>query len=391
MGWTRKVATPYEIVSTDDVEKIKKYAFETDYPEILGEAEDGRMAYISSSDLYTYDSNFNIVDLTEQKITNAIVNLSSTKSTKVYFLEGKSSYTIENGLYCLNEYLSNEYYEVGTINIVADPKIPEDCDVLAIMGLDSDLTETEASSICKYIEDGGDLIITNDIDSLNTERNYPNFQKVLDEYDISMPNKLVHESSSNTIAGYSDIVIQANIASDHEITRLLYNYTTSQSGNVKPIFLASGIINLDLESMFADNITSSSIVTSSTNATLTNLATEETERNDGTPYVLGAAIQKTVESGEESRLVIFATTSSFSDDTIDSQTPMFYYNANIILNSFAFASNRGELYSIRKSSQYTTYEPTEQQDQLVRIIISAIPVAIAVLGICVWFNRRKLK
>ena len=139
----------YKLVTADDAEEISKYGFESGYQEVVGVASDGRTSYISGTDLYTYDDSYNVVDLTEQKITNAINNLSATKETKVYFVEGKTNYTTESGIYYLTQYLGNEYYEVGTINIMADPTIPDDCDVLAIMGLSSDFTSQEADNICK--------------------------------------------------------------------------------------------------------------------------------------------------------------------------------------------------------------------------------------------------
>lgn len=378
----------YEIVETDDVELKKKYGFEDNYPAIIGEAENGKTSYINDSELYTMDDNYNMVDLTEQKLTNAINNLSSIEPTKVYFIQGRTNYTtdMQGGLYYLSYLLQNEYYEVDSIDIVSDPTIPEDCDVLAIMGLAADLTEAEADSICAYIEKGGDMIITNDIDYSNVDRNYPNFQRVLDEYSITMPNKVVQESSKNAVAGYSNIVIQANLAQDHEITRLMYN------NSVKPILCASGNIELDTSKMSEKNCTANPILTTSEEATLANLSTKQVEPNDnGEYYVLGTAIQKTVESGEESRAVVFASTVSFSDEQVDGQNPIVAYNANIILNSFAFASNQGELYSIRKTTSYTQYEPTERQDKIVRIVIIAVPVSVALFGLGVWFSRRRLK
>lgn len=381
----------YKIVKTDDVETKEKYGFEDNYPSVIGEASDGRLSYINDSDLYSYDANYNVVDLTEQKLTNAINNLSITEKTKVYFLEGKTNYTTAKGLYYLSYALQQEFYDVQTLNIVSDPTIPEDCDVLALMGLTSDLTEQEANNICQYIEKGGDMIISIDVDYTNIERNYPNFQRVLDEYSVAMPNKVVQEGSSNTIAGFENIVIQAEVASDHEITRLMYNYDTSSSYSVKPVLVASGIIELDTEKMSGTNTTATPIMMSSNSAKVANITTKTIEENDGSYYVLGAAIQKMVESGDESRAVIFAATTSFSDNTLDGTNPMFAYNSNIIMNSFAFTSNRGELYSIRKSSKYTQYTPTERQEDVVKVIIYAVPAVIAVVGVCVWVRRRKLK
>lgn len=383
----------YKIVKTDDIENKEKYGFEDNYPSIIGEASDGRTSYINDSDLYSYDANYNVVDLTEQKLTNAINNLSITEKTKVYFLEGKTNYTTASGLYYLSAALGQEYYDIKSLNMVSDPTIPEDCDVLALMGLTSDLTEQEANNICQYIEKGGDMIISLDVDYTNAERNYPNFQRVLDEYAVSMPNKVVQEASSNTVAGFENIVIQAEVASDHEITRLMYNYDTNMNSgySVKPILVASGIIELDTEKMSGTNTTATPIMMTSNSAKVANIATKAIEDNDGSYYVLGAAVQKMVESGDESRAVIFAAASSFSDNTIDGVNPMFAYNSNVIMNSFAFSSNRGELYSIRKSSKYTQYTPTERQEDIVKIIIYVVPAVIVVVGACVWVRRRRRK
>lgn len=383
----------YKIVKVEDIENKEKYGFEDNYPSIIGEASDGRTSYINDSDLYSYDANYNVVDLTEQKLTNAINNLAATEKTKVYFLEGKTNYTTASGLYYLTYALGEEYYDVQSLNMISDPTIPEDCDVLALMGLTSDLTEQEANNICQYIEKGGDMIISLDVDYKNTERNYPNFQRVLDEYAVSMPNKVVQESSSNTVAGFENIVIQAEVASDHEITRLMYNYDTNMGSrySVKPILVASGIIELDTEKMSGTNTTATPIMMTSNSAKVGDIATNAIEDNDGSYYVLGAAVQKMVESGDESRAVIFAATSSFSDNTIDGTNPMFAYNSNVIMNSFAFSSNRGELYSIRKSSKYTQYTPTEKQEDVVKVIIYVVPAVIAVIGVCVWVRRRRLK
>ena len=244
--------------------------------------------------------------------------------------------------------------------------------------------------ICNFIEKGGDILITNDINIDNPEATYSNFQKILDEYYITLPNKELNEAENMRIVNYSDYAI-ANIASDHEITRSLFNSSRF------PYLLISGIIDQDSEKMLTNNIKSTPLLISSADAVAIDLATKETEDNEGIPYVLGVALQKTVESGDESRAVILASTTSFSDASIDNGITLLINsgsggaNSDIILNSFAYVANKGELYSIRKSSQFTTYTPTEKQDRLVRILIYSIPAVIIVLGMSVWLNRRKLK
>jgi len=236
----------YKIVNSDDVSTINEYGFETDYPALVGVSSDGRNSYISNYDLYTYDDSYNTIDLAEQKLTNAIVNLSVDKSTKVYFIEGRSAYSTSGGIYYLTQYLSEEFYEIDTLNIVSTPAIPEDCDILAIMGVKTDFTDAETQAICNYIEKGGDIIIANDIDYINTNLSLPNFQKILDEYGVSMPNKLVMDGSTkNQVSGYN-LVYQSEVSADHEITKILHN-----SRSVTPILVAPGMIELDTEKIIA--------------------------------------------------------------------------------------------------------------------------------------------
>lgn len=376
----------YKIVQKDNMDLISQFAFEDDYPALVGVNESGRNSYISNYDLFTYDDSYNTIDLAEQKLTNAIVNLSIDKSTKVYFVEGRSDYTTASGIYYLNQYLSEEYYETASLNIVSTPTIPDDCDILAIMGVKIDFTDAETQAICNYIEKGGDIIIANDIDYINTNLSLPNFQKILDEYGVSMPNKLVMDGSTkNQVSGYN-LVYQSEVSADHEITKILHN-----SRSVTPILVAPGMIELDTEKISTNNITATPILTTSTEAYVANLSGQKIEENENGYYVTAAALQKTVESGEESRAVIFSTISSFSDNSLDGTYPIIAYNKDVILNSFAFAANQGELYSIRKTQADTPFVVTDEKDNIVKIVIYAVPISIAVVGICVWLNRRKLK
>ncbi len=376
----------------DDVDKIQNFGLEEGYPCIVGEnTTTGKTSVVYATDLYTYDASYNMVDITEQKLTNAIYNLNTNEVTKVYFLGGnRANFTTEKGLAQLAAYLDTEYYEVDTIDPIADPTIPEDCDVLAIIGIASDLTDTETNNICQYIENGGDIIIAKDVNYLLNNGEFPNFQRVLDEYAISIPNRIVGENSSNAVAElanteFNGLVIQANVASDNEITRILYN------NNYKPILFMTGLIELDTDKMIEKRVNATPILKTSTSAVLFNCDDETyIENSEKISYTTGAMLQKTVESGDESRAVVFASSMSFSDNQILNY-PMIDYTADLILNSFDFAANKGELYSIRKTTTTTTYTATEKQDTMVKTIIYAVPIAIILVGVLVWIRRRRMK
>lgn len=303
---------------------------------------------------------------------------------KVYFLDGKSNYSTSGGISYLSYYLEQELYDVEALNLLSTGAIPDDCDIFAIMSLNSDLTDTETQAIIDYINQGGNVLITKDI-KISDFVEFTNFQKVLDLYGISLPNKYVLETGSNSVAGTYGYV-QANIASDNEITRLIYN------ANAKPLLYYPGVIEVsDSETLASLNVTSNQIMYSSSSATAVNVETEEEEEGQ---FAMGVSMEKVVSDGVTSKLVVFSSTVSFSDamDTeIGLNIPMVQYpsNYNMILNSFAYLGSRGELYSIRKTSAVTQYMPTEEQDRIVEAIIIAIPVIIVGVGFIVWHNRRK--
>lgn len=369
----------YEIINRDDTENKEKYGFEDGVKAIIAETPDDRREYTTEFDFYMHDENNNTIDLTEQKLTNIINDLSIIEKTKVYFLEGKTNYTQYAGLYYLESYLKDEYYEVGIINLANDSTIPEDCDILALMGLTSDLTEKEANNICQYIEKGGNIIISLDIDPTNTDRNYPNFQKVLDEYAVSMPNKVVQESSLNTVTGFKNTVIQSSVAYNHEITRATYNCLTKGYSS-KPILLMSGIIEINTEKMSENNITATPILMTSNSAMLADPVTNNSEENkDDSSYILGTAIQKEIKNGAKSHAVIFASTLSFSDSYVDeSNTPIFFYNGNIIMNSFKFLSHEEiKIYNNAKMENHDNHEiENNKRKNISTILIFAVGTII---------------
>ena len=66
-------------------------------------------------------------------------------------------------------------------------------------------------------------------------------------------------------------------------------------------------------------------------------------------------------------------------------------NASIMLNSFAYVSNQGELYSIRKTTSDNRFVATKEQSRKVLGIIAFVPVLVACIGVVVCNKRRKLK
>ena len=115
-----------------------------------GEVNRKLLAY----DLYSYDANYNTTDLTEQKLTSAILNVVSDNIPKVYFLSGYTSLSFTNGLQYLSQYLNDEVLTYETLNVLSSGKVPGDCDTLVIMTPEKDFDDITTNAIEKYIIKG---------------------------------------------------------------------------------------------------------------------------------------------------------------------------------------------------------------------------------------------
>lgn len=102
---------------------------------------------------------------TEERISSAIMAVTTGEKTKIYFLSGHGELSLdafgEKGLSVLKQYLENEQYEVESLSLATmeKPEVPSDCVVLAIVGAQQQLMAPEMDAITRYVEQGGNLFL----------------------------------------------------------------------------------------------------------------------------------------------------------------------------------------------------------------------------------------
>lgn len=105
-----------------------------------------------------------VTELSEEKITNAIIRVSRSSEKKIYFLSGHGERSVEatdgSGVYYLNQQLKNMNYQTETLKLsLTGGVVPDDCDLLIIPGLRADLFPLELKGIFDYIAKGGNLYL----------------------------------------------------------------------------------------------------------------------------------------------------------------------------------------------------------------------------------------
>ena len=392
-----------EVIDANERTDIaSKYNVTNDSKAIIVEnGEKSKTLY--SDDLYTYDSSYQTIDLTEEKITSAILNVTSEKIANVYFLSGYSDYSLEysGGMYYLSSYLKDEVLNYETLDMLVKGSIPDDCDTLVITTPNKDFDELTTNEITKYINNGGKILWLNS--SYSETKDLPNVNKILALYGIN-PFEVgyVYETdNSRTALGYASCIVEDLGSTD--IAKKLTN----------AVLLNATKINVNTDELSNLGVTKEDLISTSSTSYFRKNVSNTSSGTDGDEqggFTVGGIFTKKIststeteentdensdDNGISSTLVIFGDNNFISDIQITSQTnPMLILanNKDLMLNSIAYLTNNDEEITIRKDyTKSSDFTPTDGQKEAIVKIIFAVPIAIMLFGLVIWQIRRRKK
>ncbi len=166
-------------------------------------------------------------EITEQRITNAILAATRHRSKAIYFVTGHSEKDIDSdlriGFSSARQALEGEGYTVSNLNLVGIDKIPEDCVVLVVAGPKRDYLAQEVELISEYLDGGGSALLL-----LEPRNNYVSLQPILETYHFALDDLVILDELVLFDAG--DRLFDATVAKvrqyvQHPITRGFNAYT----------------------------------------------------------------------------------------------------------------------------------------------------------------------
>ena len=370
--------TKYDLEDTDMLIVVKK-----------GDKEKTIQEY----DLYTYDySTGKQIDLTEEAITNAIVELSLEDKPKIYIFSGKTLYNPEQSLYSVVEELTNEANEVEYLDILTTGSVPEDCDCLILTTLEQDLNELERDKILEYIRNGGKLMMLTSQNIIETEM--PNLEQIYAEYGFTIDYGVIFEQDTSKML---------QNAPEFAVTDAYASYMNDIKMSLKMCYVDAGKIQFEDEDKLEElGVTYETISkTGETSFIRTNFESQSYTKTDEDgeegEFIVGAYITKKISDDVSSQLIIFSSEVSASNLQIPISSEYYLYaidlhnNKDVILNSISHLTERTDTITIRKDDESEIYTVSEQEDRVIRAIIFAVPVAIIVVGIIVAIIRKRRK
>ncbi len=359
-----------------------------------------RYKIIDSSEMYTYDSSSGqYVDVTEQKLTNAILDVTIAQKPQIYFLTGHGEYGIDSSsaMGTLATYIENDVNDVNKLDLLTSD-MPETCDVLVIANPTSDFTDLETEKIQNYINAGGKIVWMQDpymfINGWTKSTTYPNITKILSQFGISFSSGVVCEQSADhMVAGTPDLIIP----------QMTYNGIVQDlyTDGMVALLDAGKINTVSDEELEELGVTASPFLQSTdTSFYRENINSDISQKLDSDeegPFVTAEILTKKIDDDTQSTLVaysnaLFATNYTVQISGSYSEPILIRQNKDIILNTIAYLSNREDTIRIRKDTGIVTFNAiTEQENRVVLWIIFAIPVVIILAGIIVTIVRKRKK
>ncbi len=391
----------YELVSSEThYDIITKYQLSSyGYSAMVVVCEDKDITLYPDYQFITSDyinGAYEDIDLTEETITNAILNVSTDDPIKVYLATGHGEYTINN-LTLLTSILEAQVYECDTLNLLSATSIPDDCDILTILSPESDITESEVNVLKEYISRGGNIFFA--MRKKDSSTSYTNWQKVLDLYGVSIEYGVLVEGNLSNCMSSNGISYRA-ILMPNSSTESAISSEISNSGYTTVIPWAQRLV---INSVKEDNVQVSNeelLYTSDKCYAVSDMSNGfNTDGIDPKKHTIAAKFTRTMtipaEEGKEStsktsNIIVIGNASFLADNDEDLPSPIKYgANSNFAANCFADLAEQENLITVKKASHYSTFISTTTDDLIVKTIIFAVPIILILIGIIIWNVRRR--
>jgi ABC-2 type transport system permease protein len=346
---------------------------------------DNKMKKLGYYDLFRTEFNqqtFNydiIGSNAEQGFTGAIKYVTADVTPTIYFLQGHEENKIESEYETLLQYLERNNYEVMSLNLLSEDKVPEDAEILVVASPKKDINISERNKISDYLKGGGNAIFM--FDPLDTDPQFTEFEKLLADYNVSINYDRVKENDSKRhIPNNSyDLVpdLQSNsINSDLNPNSFVMIMPKSRSINI--------LKNVK------EYITVTPLLKTSDSAEGEQIDKDKGENNKG-PLDLAVAVEY-LGGLNPSKILVMGNGSFMSDNAIRRYQNYSINGMYFFLNSMAWMQDKKDEYLIPpKSYSMPGLEISALQAKITGIaVIVVLPLIILSAGMIVFLRRRHL-
>ena len=339
----------------------------------------------------------------EQKLTSAILRVISDDQATVCFTQGHGEWELEGfggrALGLVQDELKQDSYRVEAVALSGDGTGLEACSLVAVVGPQRAFREQEAGTLEEYLRGGGRVLALLD---------------PLMEGDRFAPTGLEGLARRAGVELVDDIILEVDprrLVSDSPLTFVVSEFTRHES--VEALGLPEGT-----DPALAEQIGAYPVVMSTArslrHAEGTDAVADELARTSaaswgetdvaslgsgdrvpaqdpvdspGPAIVAMASVLKGEEPGKEGRLVVVGDSDFLSDEL---QVNSSLFNRDFWSSSVAWLTSREDLISIAaKNPEHVRLNLTDEDVSLVWQVVVGEALLILVIGLVVWFRRRR--
>ncbi len=325
--------------------------------------------------------------LSEQDLTNALVELSAVGAQKVYFIAGHGEGPLEKGqasptdpgasLSELVRQLQQEGYSAEPLNLAGRTEVPKDASLVVIAGARVEFVEPELKLLGSYLGSGGRMLYFADVgleDGLGP---------LLSEYGVQVDNGIAADAQFNSGNPY---VILSPFYGDHDISRPLrqrglnVEIPTSRSLSALRGGVAPGV---DVKPVVMTPQYGWVETAPDENAAPSN------GEKTGQLTLVVAATRDTKEAPDkrfdEARLVVVGDSELLLDPNWGHEP-----NRNLVMNALGWASNQVQKITIRPPDrEVSTLElDAPAMDGIRFVSTDLLPLSLLGMGLAIWLSRR---
>lgn len=353
-----------------------------------------------------------VSELSEEKLTNALVKLTRSGQKTVYFLDGHGEKSIEDaasqdrdGYTRAAQALRDENYTAKPLLLASTGAVPDDASAVVLAGSRRPLLAEEQKALEAYLARGGALLVLVD-PHVNTD-----LVQQLSAWGVDLGDDVVIDRRL-ALFGRAMSPFAEKYDTAHEITRSLRDPTLfhevrsvkGQPGFTPLVFTSEeswaerDLALLDKEGKAALDPTDLQgpvpvAVAGQPHLPPGVVAAAQTAKAEGDKAEGAAGEEKKSDAAapgdgapkKAPRLVVFGDADFASNEFLDA-----YSNRNLFVNSVNWAIGDVEAISIRAPvSRASRFQLTADQFRTIRMLsLFMLPEAIAVLGVLTWWSRR---
>ena len=292
----------------------------------------------------------------------------------------------------ITELMNKNGYELSEVNLLMSTSVPDDCDLLIVNAVTSDLTEDEKTMLQLYLQQGGKVTVL--LGETEGEK-LPNLISILSEYGMTMEGGYIADMTrcyqNNPYCIFPKLSVSGDLAEQikSEMTLVMNTHGMTVNDPARDTITTVPFMSTS-DQAFAvteqDQKQGEYILGAYATETVSEISaeTEETEISEENAE---ASEEITEDTEKESRLTVIAAGSLIDEQIIDTFTEL--ENTQLFMNIMAVNFENVKNVSIEAKSLSVEYNAVQHAGLFGTLMIFGIPAVILISGFVVWYRRRK--